>query len=80
MIGAAMLKCHRFVQSQGVGDRNVYVGESGAALVFQLNVLTARRYCNTKAAFMAQCMKDEMKQPHGRMSTKWAPHDGGHPM
>ena len=22
----------------------------------------------------------KMKQPHGRMSTKWAPHDGEHPM
>ena len=32
MMGAAMLKRHRFVRSSG-GGRNVYAGESGAALV-----------------------------------------------
>ena len=42
MMGAAILKHHRFVQSghcivshlvQAIGGRNVYAGESGAALV-----------------------------------------------
>ena len=48
---------------------------------FALKVVRDPHYCVKLKIFPAPFhifgQMDKMKQPHGRMSTKWAPHDRG---
>ena len=49
--------------------------EKGANKEWQFEVLIA--HLDTKLPDRTTTKKK--KQPHGRMSTKWTPHHGGHP-